>query len=881
MKNDQPVSIYRKDYKSFDFNLKSINLNFELKDEQTTVTSKAHYVRKASSQKTEIPLFLYGEQLELVSLNINGKTVAADGYLLDSTSLTINSVPDEFLLEIVTVIYPDKNSSLEGLYRSSGNYCTQCEAEGFRKITYYPDRPDVLSKFTTRIEADRDSCPVMLSNGNLIESGELQENRHFAIWQDPFPKPSYLFALVAGRLVSIEDEFVTKSGKNIDLKIFVEERNREKCDHAMVSLKKSMRWDEEVFGLEYDLNNYMVVAVDDFNMGAMENKGLNVFNSKYVLTTRESATDQDYLGVEGVIAHEYFHNWTGNRVTCRDWFQLSLKEGLTVFRDQEFSSDMNSRPVQRIDDVRLLKNFQFKEDASPMAHPIRPDSFLEINNFYTATVYNKGAEVIRMMHTLIGAEAFRKGMDLYFKRHDGQAVTCDDFVAAISDGSGVNLEQFKNWYSQAGTPVLTVKTEWLAGSSKYKIVINQSCPDTPGQSQKLPFHMPITVGLLGAEGKSLLETDSDDNSVVLQLCEKEQLFVFEDIKELPVLSFLRDFSAPVRVKQFQSREELALLAANDPNLFNRWDSMNRLSSEIVLEVVKQLRLKKPVVIDDIYLEAVSKSISAATSDPALLALSLQLPSEATLAQEMDQIHPSSLHRAKKLVKKAISERNRIRFQELYQQNKESGKHSLEPVAMAKRSLKNVCLGYLAALDPLPEEVLEICQEQYITAENMTDAVAALTHLINIGGEVRDRAVDHFYKKWSDDPLVLDKWFALQAMSNLPETLDKVIQLMGHPAFSISNPNKVRSLIGSFCSGNHNLFHCKDGKGYRFLADRILELNNINPQIAARLVTPLISWKRYEPIRGALMKDELERILTKKTLSRDVFEIVSKSLKPQP
>lgn len=878
----QPGTIYRDAYLVYDYIVERLDLQFQLFAERTVVTARGKYRRNPASKQQQAPLVLFGEELELSAIKVNG--IKRDTYQVDAKTLQLDQLPDNFTLEIVTVIYPEKNTSLEGLYRSSGNYCTQCEAEGFRKITYYPDRPDVLTIFTTRIEADKLSCPVMLSNGNLIDKGELAENRHYVVWEDPFPKPSYLFALVAGRLVGIEDEFVTQSGRIIELKIFVEERNKDKCAHAMLSLKKAMRWDEEVFGLEYDLDTFMIVAVDDFNMGAMENKGLNIFNSKYVLSTVQTATDQDFLGIEGVIGHEYFHNWTGNRVTCRDWFQLSLKEGLTVFRDQEFSADMNSRSVQRIDDVRLLKNFQFKEDAGPMAHPVRPDSYQEINNFYTTTVYNKGAEVIRMLHTLLGPKLFRKGMDLYFSRHDGQAVTCDDFAAAMSDASGIDLNQFKNWYSQAGTPVLQVKGEWHEDQAEYRLLIRQSCPDTPGQTAKKPFHLPVKIGLLGFDGRDLLNTSAasydaanDSNgSVILQLQEREQLFSFQNIKEKPIVSFLRDFSAPVRVESFQSRQELALLSRADANLFNRWDAATRLAGEVILEIVGTLQNKQPPLMDGLYLEAVSASLQGTIDDPAHLALSLQLPAETTLAQEMAVIDPDALHEARELVKKELAKRNKQQFLALYHSHQDDGAYAVTPEAMGRRSLKNISLAYLMALDPLPKEIQELCYHQYRQATNMTDSIAALSQLVNLDHVMKDDALKDFYLKWKNDPLVLDKWFILQASSSLENTLDNVVQLTAHPSFSLFNPNKVRSLVGAFCSGNHVRFHVKNGAGYRFLAEKITELNAINPQIAARLVTPLISWRRYDAERQKLMRQELERILMIEDLCRDVFEIVSKS-----
>lgn len=873
MKIDQPVAIYRKDYRPFPYEIGKLDLTFQLFDDKTTVKATALYTDAVSGDLSPVDLFLYGEDLELLSISVDGVILTEGQYIVEEKGLTISNPGSSFTLEIDTVIYPEKNSSLEGLYRSSGNYCTQCEAEGFRKITYYPDRPDVLTVFTTRIEADKTQCPVMLSNGNLVAQGELSAERHFVVWEDPFAKPSYLFALVAGQLISLNDQFMTRSGREVELKIFVEEKNKDKCDHAMKSLKKSMRWDEEVFGLEYDLDIFMIVAVDDFNMGAMENKGLNIFNSKYVLSTPESATDQDYLGIEGVIGHEYFHNWTGNRVTCRDWFQLSLKEGLTVFRDQEFSSDMNSRAVQRIDDVRLLRNVQFREDGGPMAHPVRPDSFLEINNFYTATIYNKGAEVIRMMHTLLGAKAFRKGMDLYFERHDGQAVTCDDFVASMEDASGVDLVHFRNWYSQAGTPLLKVQSQWNESLSEFTLTIEQSCKPTPGQDTKLPFHIPLRVGVLGGNGEDLCPP------TVLELKEKKETFTFKNISEKPVLSFLRDFSAPVRVEPFQDKEDLAFLMAHDSNLYNRWECANQLSTQVILGVTDQFKNNEKPTVESFYLDAVEKTLSSTMGDKDLITLALQLPTETTLAQEMEVIYPQHLHSARVFVKQMIAERCKLQLLKLYHENCSTEPYTITPQAKGQRSLKNLCLSYLMALEQVDDEILSLCFSQYENAMNMTDSIASIALLVSVDSKSRSQAIDDFYAKWKDDTLVLDKWFTIQAISELPGVMSDVRRLMEHPAFSIKNPNKVRSLVGAFCSGNHVRFHSADGAGYRFLSAQIIALNKINPQIAARLLSPMINWKRYEPNLRELMKKELQLILEQKDLSQDVYEIVNNSLKP--
>lgn len=875
MKTDQPVTIFRKDYRPFPFSIEDLHLKFELYDDCAVVTSTAKYHKNIDSSEDVSEIFLYGEQLELISIKRDDDFISAEQYKVDEQGISIELEKNDFTLAIKTKIYPDKNSSLEGLYRSSGIFCTQCEAEGFRKITYYPDRPDVLTKFTTRVEADKESCPVMLSNGNLIDRGDLENGRHYAVWQDPFAKPCYLFALVAGQLITLDDKFTTRSGRVVDLKIYVEEKNEGKCEHAMASLKNSMRWDEEVFGLEYDLDIFMIVAVDDFNMGAMENKGLNVFNSKYVLSTPESATDQDYLGIEGVIGHEYFHNWTGNRVTCRDWFQLSLKEGLTVFRDQEFSSDMNSRPVQRIDDVRLLKNVQFREDGGPMAHPVRPDSFVEINNFYTATVYNKGAEVIRMMHTLLGADGFRKGMDLYFQRHDGKAVTCDDFVEAMEDGAGCDLKLFRNWYCQAGTPILTVSEDWDEEKSIYSLTIEQKCNPTPGQPTKRPFHIPVKVGLIGSDGRELPLDDTGGTTAVLELKKEKEVFSFTGITEKPVVSLLRDFSAPVKVERFQSNEELAFLMANDANLFNRWDAAVQLSTEVILSVAEQLRKGEEGKVAPFYLESIEKILGSTIEDKNLTALTLQLPPETTLAQDMGVISPKWLHKARKLVKTTIATRCKEQLLALYHGNSSDEPYQVTPEAIGRRSLRNLCLSYLMSLDD--EELISLCLKHYYKATNMTDTVAALAAIVSTTGEDRDRVVEDFYLKWQEDSLVLDKWFALQARSENENVFEEVKKHTEHPKFSIKNPNKVRSLIGAFSSGNHAAFHDESGEGYLFLADQILTLNGFNPQIAARLLSPMINWRRYEPELGALMKAQLERIRDHKGLSRDVYEIVQNSL----
>jgi len=873
MSDKKHVTIYRKDYQAPVFLIQEVALEFILGADDCVVSAKSVFCKNPDSQNTSGDVFLNGQDLELLAVTVDGLELATERYQLDEEGMTLYAMPDTFVLEIKTRIFPDKNTALEGLYRSSGNFCTQCEAEGFRKITYYLDRPDVMARFSTRIEADKKSCPVLLSNGNLLESGDLENGRHFAVWQDPFPKPCYLFALVAGDLVCISDTFTTRSNREIELEIYVESRNKDKCEHAMTSLQKSMQWDEERFGLEYDLDMYMIVAVDDFNMGAMENKGLNVFNSKYVLASQETATDQDYLGIEGVIGHEYFHNWTGNRVTCRDWFQLSLKEGLTVFRDQEFSSDMNSRAIQRIEDVRVLRSFQFREDAGPMAHPVRPDSYAEINNFYTVTVYNKGAEVIRMMHTLLGAAKFRKGIDLYFERHDGEAVTCDDFVAAMSSASGVDLEQFKLWYSQSGTPHLQVEESWEQSSHEYTLKITQSCPATPHQPEenKKAFHLPLAIGLLDSSGVDMAIADT-----LLELRSNEEVYSFKDLPEKPVLSLLRGFSAPVRVDSWQDREQLAFLMANDSDSFNRWDAAFRLSESVILEISTALRNGDNLNLDPLFVDAVKQILMDKTSDKSLLGMALTLPEEAYLAQQMEVVDPDSVHMGRKFVREEICRLLQEELRQVWEENRDQGTYLLTPEAMGKRRLKNVCLSYLLAGKKPKQSDVDLAVQQYHDGMNMTDTITVLASLSNCDISERKELLQHFYKRWQDDALVMDKWLILQATSSLPDTLESVKELMDHPAFSITNPNKVRSLIGAFAS-NHVHFHNINGNGYTFLADQILDLDSRNPQIASRLTTPFSTWKRYDTTRQKLMKEQLQRIVATDGLSGDVYEMVRRSL----
>ena len=872
---------YLKEYTPYPFLVATVDLRVELDPANTRVTSRLVMRRNPDAVAAQTSLELNGEHLVVASVHLDGRRLADSEYVHDGSLLTIADVPDRFVIEVETVLAPEKNTALEGLYLSSGNYCTQCEAEGFRRITCYPDRPDVMAVFTTTVVGDQQACPVLLSNGNLMDHGVLDNGRHFATWHDPFAKPAYLFALVAGRLVRIEDSFTTMSGRSIDLHIYVEQRNREKCGHAMASLQKAMRWDEQVFGREYDLDTYMIVAVDDFNMGAMENKGLNVFNSKYVLAKPETATDMDYEGIEGVIAHEYFHNWTGNRITCRDWFQLSLKEGLTVFRDQEFSADMGSRAVKRIHDVNVMRSFQFREDSGPMAHPVRPESFVEINNFYTLTVYNKGAEVIRMIHTLLGAAGFRRGMDLYFSRHDGQAVTCDDFVRAMEDANKVDLAQFKLWYSQAGTPELTVHSRYNARAGEYRVTIRQSCPPTPEQSEKKPFYMPIGLGLLDAAGRDLdlrLKHGKDLQGLVV-LEREEQEFCCTGITEKPVLSLLRNFSAPVKVHADLTEQDLAFLMAHDSDGFNRWDAGQQLGLRYLLEEIASFARTGQVCVPVLYHRAFARIIGDDEADPAFLAAALGLPSETWIGQQLSMMQPDLIFQVRQSFRCQLSREHQAIFLQRYHELATDKPYQYTAEDAGRRALRNCCLAYLLSAEPgeeIDRDLLRLGLDQYYRADNMTDVSAALGAVVHADRDAGTELLRDFYKKWQNDPLVVDKWLMLQAVCILPGTLQRVRDLLSHPAFSMKNPNKVRSLIGAFCSNLHQ-FHAADGSGYTFLAERIMELDPLNPQIAARLLTPLTQWRHYDANRQLLMKQQLERIGVLEGLSRDVAEIVEKSL----
>ncbi|UXY14586.1 aminopeptidase N [Chitiniphilus purpureus] len=873
-------TVSRLDYTPPAFLVDRVDLTFELDEHNTLVTSRLVIKRNpAASAVADAPLVLDGEALVLESVKLDGRVLGPHEYELNDRQLCIGGIADEVILEIATRTDPARNTSLMGLYVSNGNFFTQCEAEGFRKITYYLDRPDVMAKFTTTLIADKAKYPVLLSNGNRVGEGQLDKNRHWVKWVDPFRKPAYLFALVAGKLVSLTDKHVTGSGRTVSLEIYVEPGNLDKCPHAMASIHKSMQWDEARFGLEYDLDTYMIVAVSDFNMGAMENKGLNIFNTKYVLAKPETATDADFDGIESVVAHEYFHNWTGNRVTCRDWFQLSLKEGLTVYRDQEFSSDVGSRAVQRIQNVRALREHQFAEDAGPQAHPVRPDAYQEINNFYTWTVYEKGAEVVRMYATLLGREGFRKGMDLYFKRHDGQAVTCDDFRAAMADANGADLEQFALWYSQAGTPLLDVAGAYDATARTYTLSVRQSCPATPGQADKQPFHIPLAVALLGSDGTPLPlslagghDTDAA-TSRVLQLRQAEEHFVFTGLNERPVPSLLRDFSAPVRLRYPYTDEELTFLMANDDDAFARWEAANSYAMRLLRDGYASGQRGEAVHVPPGYLAAAGRLLEDETLDPALVALMLELPSEQYLFEALDDVDPALLSKVRIEVLQTLARELRGPLLATYQRLNDGAPYRFDAAAVARRSLKNVCLAILG--ERQGPVVSELLINQYRRADNMTDRLAALKALAN--SEHPEEYLADFAQTWQDDALVMDKWFSIQATSRRAGVLSRVQALMGHPAFSIRNPNKVRALIGAFCQQNLQHFHALDGYGYAFAADRVIELDRLNPQIAARLAACFNRWPKLEPVRRALMKGELERIAASAGLSSDTHEIVSKAL----
>ncbi|WP_146540944.1 aminopeptidase N [Pseudomonas bubulae] len=884
MRTEQPQMIYLKDYQAPDYLIDETHLTFELFEDHTLVHAQL-LMRRNPARGAGLPaLALDGQQLELLSVSLDDIELTAEDYQLSDSHLILHPTSEQFVVDTSVRIHPESNTALEGLYKSGGMFCTQCEAEGFRKITYYLDRPDVMSKFTTTVVAEQHSYPILLSNGNPIASGPDEDGRHWATWEDPFMKPAYLFALVAGDLWCVEDTFTTMSERSVALRIYVEPENIDKCQHAMTSLKKSMRWDEETYGREYDLDIFMIVAVNDFNMGAMENKGLNIFNSSAVLARAETATDAAHQRVEAIVAHEYFHNWSGNRVTCRDWFQLSLKEGFTVFRDSEFSADMNSRTVKRIQDVAYLRTHQFAEDAGPMAHAVRPESFIEISNFYTLTVYEKGSEVVRMIHTLLGAEGFRKGSDLYFERHDGQAVTCDDFIKAMEDANGADLSQFKRWYSQAGTPRLAVSEHYDAQQHTYSLTFAQSCPATPDKIEKLPFVIPVELGLLDAGGSEIAlqlagEAAASGTSRVLSVTEAEQTFTFVGINEKPLPSLLRGFSAPVKLSFDYSRDQLMFLMQHDSDGFNRWDAGQQLAVQVLQELIAQHQRGEALVMDQRLVEALRTVLGNEQLDQAMVAEMLSLPGEAYLTEISDVADVEAIHVAREFSRKQLADSLFDALWTRYQANREVSKatpYVAEAEHFARRALQNIALSYLMLSGK--QQVLAAALEQFEHSDNMTERLTALAVLVNSPYEAEKAAtLASFAEQFKDNPLVMDQWFSVQAGSTLPGGLQRVRELMQHPAFTIKNPNKVRALVGAFAGQNLINFHAADGSGYRFLADLVIELNGFNPQIASRQLAPLTRWRKYDAARQALMKAELERIRSSGELSSDVFEVVSKSL----
>ncbi|QCT20767.1 aminopeptidase N [Jejubacter calystegiae] len=860
---------YRHDYQAPEFSITDIDLTFVLDTEKTRVTAVSQVQRQGSHRS---PLRLDGEDLTLIELQVDGK--AWQDYALELGALVINNLPDRFTLTVINEISPASNTALEGLYQSGDALCTQCEAEGFRHITWYLDRPDVLARFTTKIIADKAAYPFLLSNGNRVDQGELDGGRHWVQWQDPFPKPCYLFALVAGDFDVLSDSFTTRSGREVALELYVDRGNLDRADWAMTSLKNSMKWDETRFGLEYDLDIYMIVAVDFFNMGAMENKGLNVFNSKYVLARAETATDKDYLNIERVIGHEYFHNWTGNRVTCRDWFQLSLKEGLTVFRDQEFSSDLGSRAVNRISNVRTMRGMQFAEDASPMAHPIRPEKVVEMNNFYTLTVYEKGAEVIRMLHTLLGEANFQKGMLLYFERHDGSAATCDDFVQAMEDASNIDLSHFRRWYSQSGTPVVTVHDDYNPETEEYRLTIKQHTPPTADQQDKQPLHIPFDIELYDGEGQVIpLQHNGHPVHHVLNVTQAEQTFVFDNVYFQPVPSLLREFSAPVKLEYKWSDSQLTFLMRHARNDFSRWDAAQSLLANVIKLNVARHQQGQPLSVPQHIADAFRAVLLDEKIDPALAAEIMTLPSQNEMAELFATIDPGAIAAVHESLTRVLA--NELADELLAVYNAMALKqYRVDHADIGKRALRNVCLHYLAFGEPELAEKLVTAQYH---ADNMTDSLAALSAAVAAQLPCRDRLLAEYDEKWHKDGLVMDKWFILQATSPADGALKQVRALLNHRSFSMGNPNRIRSLIGAFVSGNPAAFHAQDGSGYQFLVEMLTELNSRNPQVASRLIEPLIRFKRYDDSRQGLMRSALEQLQGLENLSRDLSEKIDKAL----
>jgi len=878
MRADNPKAVRLADYRAPDYLVERTELRLDLGEESTTVDSRLTLRRRPGAAHSA-PLVLDGHDLELVSLRVNGQVLGPRAYRHDGDRLVIAHPGARLVLECTTRIHPRANTALEGLYASGPMLCTQCEAQGFRRITYYPDRPDVMAPFTTLLIADRARFPVLLSNGNPVGAGELPGGRHWAQWHDPFPKPSYLFAVVAGDLACRPDRFTTRSGRDVALRFYTEPENIDQCAHAIDSLKRAMRWDEQAYGREYDLDIYMVVAVGHFNMGAMENKGLNVFNTSCVLAHPETATDQDFSRVEAVVGHEYFHNWSGNRVTCRDWFQLSLKEGLTVFREAQFSGAMSAPALRRIGDVRVLRANQFPEDGGPMAHPVRPESYIEISNFYTATVYEKGAEVIGMMHRLLGVDGFRRGMDLYFARHDGQAVTTDDFVRAMEDASGADLRQFRRWYTQAGTPRLRVRTHHDRARGRYRLEMEQDTPPTPGQPRKQPLHIPVQVGLLGRDGRALpLRLAGERRALgterVLELRRRREVFEFTGVAERPVPSLLRDFSAPVILEIDLDDADLAFLLAHDADPFNRWEAAQQLATRLLLARCRGEATPLEQA-GATFIAALGRTLADPSIDAALVAETMLLPSETVIAEQLTEVDPVAVHSAREELRRAIARVLAGELEAIYTRLNTGAPYRYDPDECGRRRLKNACLAYLASEGD--EAAAARCTAQFDAADNMTDEFAALWGLATMDHPDRARALARFYDRWRGKPLVVDKWFNVQASSPLPGTLDTVRDLMGHPDFELRNPNRVRSLLGAFAHGNPARFHEAGGAGYAFIARQVVALDAINPQVAARLALALSRWRRFDRARQRQMRDALETILAGGKRSPDLYEVVAKSL----
>ena len=874
MRPETPAVIQLADYTPPRHLVDSIDLTIDLAETSTRITARSG-VRLNPDGQGRGDLILAGRRLELRSISINGQVLGADDFSVAEENLTIRAgaLPDtgSFELVVETVIDPRGNTALEGLYLSNGTYCTQCEAQGFRKITYFPDRPDVLSIYTTRIIGDPQTAPILLSNGNKIDAGMLDDGRHWAEWHDPFPKPSYLFALVAGDLARVSDTFTTMSGRVVKLHIHVEHGMEDRTAYAMDALKRSMKWDEDVFGLEYDLDVFMIVAVSDFNMGAMENKGLNIFNAKYILAKPGTATDQDYTLIESIIAHEYFHNWTGNRVTCRDWFQLCLKEGLTVFRDQLFSADQRSAPVRRIEEVRMLRLRQFSEDAGPLAHPVRPDKYIEINNFYTATVYEKGAELCRMLHTILGPGGFRRGIDLYFKRHDGTAATVDDFVAAMADANDRNLDQFIIWYSQAGTPKITASGRHDPIARQYVLELMQVTAPTPNQERKAPLDIPVRIGLIGEDGRAMRTTcdGTTADTHLLALSGASARYVFENVDRRPIPSLLRGFSAPCHLEAGLADEDDLILMGSDTDPFNRWEAGQRQARKAMHLAARNAEF----TLSTGFINAMSNTLNDDQLDPAYKALFLSLPTLSLLVQESAEADPEILYRARTHILTELAEALADQMHSEYQALNSNAPFDPGAGPAAQRSLRNSLLTYLNLLEEPPFG--DLAARQYQSATNMTDTMAALNAVANGKHGKRDAIISDFYNRWKDDQLVIDKWFTAQALSTRLSTLSDVARLLSHPAFTIRNPNRLRSLVGAFAHGNTRCFHDASGDGYRLTADTILQLNEINPQTAARLLSAFESWRGLEPGRRELMHEQIERVLESKGLSRDVFEIAKR------